>query len=54
MMEKMHALVPENRVERIELAREMFAALSPADQREFIALAAALASQQVPGSDSQV
>lgn len=48
MKEKMHALVAENRVARIELAREIFAALEPADQREIIALAAALASQQAP------
>lgn len=53
MMEKMHTLAPENRVERIELARKIFADLGPADQQEIIALAAALASQQEPDSDSQ-
>lgn len=51
MTEKMYALIAKNQVNRIELARELFAALEPADQREIIALAAALASRQAPESD---
>ncbi len=47
-----HRNVPEG--ETLTVAREIFASLGPADQREVIALAAALASQQAPDSDSRV